>query len=561
MRRKTAVPALVATLVATLFGCRQSPSPTADLVIYNTRLIDGTGAVLEGVSIVISGDRIQSVSPGNAEVKAARRIDASGKTVLPGLIDVHVHLLFVPGEINDSTLPEFVAKLPNHFANFLANGVTTIKSTADDVEAIVDVRDRIRRGELLGPRLFVTGPALTAPGGHPAGTALKNDPWGRAHIAIELETEEEAREAVRRLARKNVDAIKFVFLGSRTYGAVEVPMPKLSPEIMKAIIDESHRQGLLVTAHTWDEGDAIAAVSAGIDGLEHGVISGRLTDDHLGSLMRDGGVSYVPTLRVYDTDFWWPVTSANLKGLSEGGVRIVLGSDTFNPLLAPPGWSTVDEMEWMARAGLTPAQIIQAATRNAAEHLGVLDQLGTVEPGKFADLIIVDGDPLQDISALRNVEIVIKAGEVVVETLVAAIAALNEGLRLADEHRVVEAIEAFDKAQALDSRLVVSPQAWNRVCWAGALWGHPAEAMEACDKAVTLSGRPGFRLGRGIARALTGDTEGAIEDFEVWVTPGENWRRTARQQAEKLEWIAALRRGENPFTPAWLKTRRETFRR
>ncbi len=192
---------------------------------------------------------------------------------------------------------------------------------------------------------------------------------------------------------------------------------------MTAIIDESHRQGLPVTAHTWDEGDAIAAVSAGIDGLEHGVISGRLTDDHLGSLMRDGGVSYVATLRAYDTDFWWPVTSANLKGLSEGGVRIVLGSDYFHPLLTPPGWSTVDETEWMARAGLTPAQIIQAATRNAAEHLGVLDQLGTVEPGKFADLIIVEGDPLQDISAIRNVQIVIKAGEVVVETLVAARAA------------------------------------------------------------------------------------------------------------------------------------------
>ncbi len=108
----------MATLVASLFGCR-SPSPAADLVIYNARLIDGTGAVLEGVSIVISGDRIQSVSPGNVELKAARRIDASGKTVLPGLIDVHAHLLFVPGEINDSTLPEFVAKLPNHFANFL----------------------------------------------------------------------------------------------------------------------------------------------------------------------------------------------------------------------------------------------------------------------------------------------------------------------------------------------------------------------------------------------------------------------------------------------------------
>ena len=443
-----------------------------------------------------------------------------------------------------------MAKLPNHLANFLANGVTTIKSTGDYVDAIVDVRNRIASGELLGPRLFVAGPVLTAPGGHPAGTWLKNDPWGRAHIAIELETEEQAREAVRRLAAKHVDAIKIAFSGRDN-------VPKLSPDIMKAIIDESHRQGLLVTAHTAGEGDAIAVVSAGIDGLEHGVTRGRLTDDHLGSLMRDGGVSYVPTLRVYDTDWWWRVTSANLKDLSEGGVRIVLGSDTFNPLWHPPGWSTVDETEWMARAGLTPAQIIQAATRNAAEHLGVLDQLGTVEPGKFADLIIVDGDPLEDISALHNVEIVIKAGEVVVETLVAAIAALNEGERLANEGRVAEAIEAFDNAQALDLRLVVSSQTWNKACWAGALWGYPAEAMEACDKAVTLSGRPPMRFGRGVARALTGDIDGAIEDLEAYISPGENWRPSDRQRAQPLEWIAALRRGENPFTPAWLRTRGE----
>ena len=182
MRKKATMLALVATLVASLFGCG-SPSPAADLVIYNARLIDGTGAVLEGVSIVISGDRIQSVSPGNVELKAARRIDASGKTVLPGLIDVHVHLLFVPGEINDSTLAESVAKLRNHLANFLANGVTTIKSTGDYVDAIVDIRNRIASGELLGPRLFVAGPILTAPGGHPEQRDL-GEPFDSNHVNV-----------------------------------------------------------------------------------------------------------------------------------------------------------------------------------------------------------------------------------------------------------------------------------------------------------------------------------------------------------------------------------------
>lgn len=210
-------------------GCARLASPEADLVITHARLIDGTGAVIEDASILISGDRIQSVAQGDVKIKGVREIDATGKTVLPGLTDVHVHLLFAPSEINDSTLAYHVAKLPNTLALFLAHGVTTIKSTGDPVEAIVGVRDRIRRGELLGPRLFVTGPVLTAPEGHPAGTSLRNDPSGRAHIAIELETEEEAREAVRELARKGVDAIKLAFQGSMTRDAERFLLRKLLP--------------------------------------------------------------------------------------------------------------------------------------------------------------------------------------------------------------------------------------------------------------------------------------------------------------------------------------------
>lgn len=549
---------LVTLLLSVCLGCAPLASPEPDLVITHARLIDGTGAVIEDASILISGDRIQSVVQGNVEIKGVREIDATGKTVLPGLIDVHVHLLFAPSEINDRTLADHVAKLADKFALFLAHGVTTIKSTADPVDAIVEVRERIKRGELLGPRLLVTGPALTAPGGHPAGTLWRDDPWGRAHNAIELETEESARAAVRELARKGVDAIKFVLQGPSTRGAEQVTLPKLSPEIMEAIVASSHRHGLRVTAHTAYEEDAMAAARAGVDGLEHGVTRGRLTDDRLSVFLRDRGVSYVPTLRVYDGVRQRPVTASNLKKLSENGVRIVLGSDTFHPVFMPPGWSTIDEAEWMARAGLTPDQIIQAGTRNAAEHLGMLDQLGTVEPGKFADLIIVNGDPLEDIAALHDLDVVIKGGKVVVETLIAAIATLREGRNLVQQGSIPEAIQAFARAEALDSRLRVDSRRWATLCWGGVLRGFPAEVMTACERSVALSGGHAWpRSGRGIARALTGDVDGAIEDFEAWATYAPNWTPGERRRIQRLEWIAVLRRGENPFTPELLQSLRE----
>jgi imidazolonepropionase-like amidohydrolase len=191
---------------------------------------------------------------------------------------------------------------------------------------------------------------------------------------------------------------------------------------MRAIIDESHQHQLRVTAHTMHLEDALEVLEAGCDGLEHGVMRTRLQDEKLATLLKGRKASYAPTLSLFqagrtgsgqDLDRL-EMAMANLKQLADSGVRIVLGTDTLSRGI-PPGSTTLNELELMVRAGLSPEQAIQAATRNAAEHLGKLDELGTLEPGKLADLIVVDGDPLLDISVIHNIEVVIKGGQIVVD--------------------------------------------------------------------------------------------------------------------------------------------------
>ena len=242
-----------------------------------------------------------------------------------------------------------------------------------------------------------------------------------------MTSESEARTLVRQLSELGVDAIKFVYQGSTDENKPYlwrpgVPVRKITPPIMRAIIDESHQHQLRVTAHTQHLEDALEVLEAGCDGLEHGVMRTRLQDEKLATLLKGRKASYAPTLSLFqagrtgsgqDSD-QLETAMANLKQLADSGVRIVLGTDTLSRG-TPPGSTTLKELELMVRAGLSPEQVIQAATRNAAEHLGRLDEFGTLEPGKLADLIMVDGDPLEDISVIHNIEVVIKGGQIVVD--------------------------------------------------------------------------------------------------------------------------------------------------
>ncbi len=405
-------------LLAATAGCG-APVERSDVLITNARLIDGTGGIKEGAMIAISGNRIEGIFSDGEPREGDLTIDAGGRTVMPGLIDSHVHILVDEPVVDENTLAEYLENsVRKNLAGFLSHGVTTVRSAGDPEDAILELRQLIEEGKIEGPRLLVVGPVLSAPGGHPSVTIFADNPWIRERIVGELESVEGAKETIVRLAEKGVDGIKIVYQGSDNespsylYGG-RISIRRLPREVMETIIEESHRHGLRVTAHTFEEEGVISVVEAGVDSLEHGVVAKTPVSEPVVEMLREAGVFYIPTLQVFRAAEARERAMANLKQLSEAGVRIVLGTDTVGD--TPAGSNTISEAERMVEAGMSPAQVIQAATRDAAEHLGRGDDLGTLEAGKLADLIIVEGDPLQNISVLRTPWMVLKGGRVVVD--------------------------------------------------------------------------------------------------------------------------------------------------
>jgi len=380
------------------------------LVIENARVIVGDGTVKDVATVVIAGDRIQSVSTSKPPLRAVKRIDAGGRTLMPGLIDTHIHF-GLTGQSRVAFRAQMETSPPKYLTDFIQHGVTTVKSLGDPLDLVLELRTMVNEGHIPGPRILLVGPNFTAPGGHPVATL------GQDEGAIEVDDENTARKEVRRLREQGVDAIKAVLEGG---GGWEMPdtLPRLSANVLRAIVDEAHKHKLPVTVHTHRQQDVLDAVEAGADGVEHGVSDATLSDTRVASLLLERNVNYTPTLWIMrlgslaSKSESFEITKQNLKFLSDKGVRISLGTDTMCSM-PRPGLNTIQEMEFMAEAGLTPEKVIRAATRNAAEHLGLLEDLGTIEPGKIADLIIIDGDPLKDISSLHQVQMVIKAGRIV----------------------------------------------------------------------------------------------------------------------------------------------------
>jgi len=391
-----------------------------DLVIKNARVFDGE-KLRDGLfSVGIAANKIGFVDTVSAS--APKEIDAGGKFLMPGLIDCHLHLLNMWTAVDEvSMAADISGDLTNRLNSLLKAGVTTVKSVGDSEDDILRVREMLARGELVGPRLYTTGASFAAPGSHPASTICGKNPWIRTRVTFETDSPQEAREAVRRKAERKVDAIKIVHQGGCKHGApyrmkiaaldIDIQILRLERPVLEAIIDEGHKQGLNVTVHTVDERAAIEALEAGADGLEHGVVHERITGDRVIELLLKNRASYVPTfwLIAFEEETAAP-RYANLKRIVDAGVRTPMGTDTFCGF-GNFGEIAHIEMEHYARAGIPPLRILRMATSEAAEHLGAND-LGSVAPGKLADLILVDGNPQADISALRNISVVVKNGQV-----------------------------------------------------------------------------------------------------------------------------------------------------
>lgn len=399
------------------------------IALTHARLIDGTkNAPLDDATVILEGPRITAVGRNTHLPDDAEVIELRGLTVLPGLIDTHVHF---GGFVIDD--PEWTFRYWSAFPFFfdyargfrkrrtlaIENGVTMIRSAGDNHPHIIRLRDRIEAGKLTGPRIVAAGPIFTAPGGHPAGTIYKNNRYIVQHATRQVAAVTAAREEVKRLAADGVDVIKAVY-GDVNPFDLGRPVPKLGQAILQALVDEAHREGLRAMVHVGNPSDALEAVLAGADSIEHGILPGASSSEcsaELVTAMREHETYFVPTL----TAAWamkatFPDALAHavswVRQMHQGGVRIALGTDAGAPGVVI-GKAAHKELELLVQSGLSPLEAIMAGTRNAADVIGRGEDLGTIEPGKLADLLVIAGDPLANISVSRSVRLVIKDGTIV----------------------------------------------------------------------------------------------------------------------------------------------------
>ena len=384
---------LAAILVA---GCAGPETGGEATVFEGARLIVGDGsAAIEDAVFVVEGDRItQAGQRADVEIpESATRVDLSGKTVMPALVNTHVHLA--------STRAERIDQL-QHMAYYGAG--LAVSLGLDDGDVAFEMRDEVIAD---GARSRTAGRGITAP------------EEGRTEVPIWITSETEARTAVQELSANQVDLIK-IWVDTRNDQFV-----KLTPALYGAVIDEAHSEGLRVTAHIFNLEDAKGLLRAGIDAFAHG-IRDRDIDDELVALWSERpNVVLVPNLpnpgvagdlswlsgtvpaadlqRMQEAQRDRPaaqesfgIQARNLARLSQAGITVAFGTDGSTP------WAVHQEMEDMVRSGMTPAQVIVAATHNSAELMQMTD-IGTVEVGKGADFIVLDANPLDDITNTRRI--------------------------------------------------------------------------------------------------------------------------------------------------------------
>lgn len=434
------------------------------VAIVGGTLIDGRGGEpLRDSAVVITGDRITAVGPA-ARVSipsAARVIRADGKTVLPGLIDSHMH---IGGSGGGSAVPEeFTPQAAaNNFKSYLLFGVTSVFDISGN-PFIDQQKAALAAGQLLGPRLFGVKYGITAPDSHPM-LLLKEyrilELLGPVYPNVD--TVEKARAAVRKAAADKTDGVKIFHTRAEWPGTsrYDSDKDKFKPEVLKALVDEAHANRLRVFVHAAFPSEAKEALLAGVDALAHSISMSETGADEVFKLMAQRNAYYSPTLAAIEAYYalnldpfllerpyikgkvWAPIlksitmpnsvvrarmgipglaedarrsleiSMANLKRAVKAGVKISMGTDAGNSMTLH-GATVPREMKLMNDAGMTPMQVLVAATKNAADNIGQGERLGTVEAGKLADIIIVNGDPLRDIYEIANVETVLKGGAVI----------------------------------------------------------------------------------------------------------------------------------------------------
>lgn len=386
----------------------------------------GDGAFLRGATVVTEGDTIRQVSQGAAGIPSgARRIDVAGCTVMPGLIDCHTHICLdgsndpFAHSRRDSYAVRVLQAAENARRTLMA-GFTTIRDMGGVDGIDLELRNAIRSGAVPGPRILASGKLICITGGHG---------W---IIGREIDGADDMRKAVREQVKSGADVIKFIATGGVLTPGSDPGALQMTREELEAGIEEAHKAGRKTAAHAKGAGGILSALQAGIDSIEHGTI---MTDESV-ALMAERGVSVNFTLSAM-----YGIEHRGLQGgmaksivdkavgtkarrdesiemIRRAGIAITMGTDAGTPFNVHG--ENARELELLVGIGYSPSQALVAATSAAARSLGLEQHIGTVAAGKLADLVVVRGNPLQDIRLLGGsdaIELVMKDGRIVLDRL------------------------------------------------------------------------------------------------------------------------------------------------
>ena len=409
------------------------PPPKPDhyvLVHAGTLLAQPRKAPERQMTVVIKNDRIAAIARGFIGADAAGAapgaevevVDLSDRFVLPGMMDAHVHLEHEPsfgrrraerGDRNPSTTAEGAVNAVVHARRSLAAGFTTLRDVGSDDQSVYAVRNAINAGRMIGPRILVSGSAISVTGGHGDSLPLDktSDPQARLRDGT-CDGPMECRKAVRYAYKLGADVIKFTASGG--FGDNTGTEPQLFPDEIEAIVSTAHMLGLKAAVHVYSPVAIKQSVRAGVDSIEHGF----LLDDEGIAMMKKKGTFLVPTLSAsYPPPIFRIPNPDSVRLRNEykaferayaAGVKIAFGTDagTFTH------GDNAKEFELMVKFGMSPMDAIYCATVSTADLFGLTADTGTLEAGKLADLIAVRGNPLDNVSALRQIDFVMKSGRI-----------------------------------------------------------------------------------------------------------------------------------------------------